>query len=272
MIKNFAKYIQNIPTLPEIIIELDSFRKSKNRNFKQLAMIIKKDKNLHLDILKIMDFQIFDFFNKPKNIQNFISITSLEFVCALATSLCFCRSIKTNLFSYAVTFDDFLYSNTLSMLIVEMWLKNSDKKLKDELLIPAFLQDLAKPLISKAISEHKLTEQFLSEINNSNMSKAEEKFIGFNAQRISSNILKNWGLSHNIIFPILFSKDLKNCPNEFRLKALILNIVSIVSNLREPLLESNIKKAINEIELFGLDSNGFITTISNINDNIKSNS
>ena len=272
MIKNFAKYLQNIPNLPEIIIELDSFRKSKNRNFKQLAMIIKNDKNLHLDILKIMDFQIFDFFNKPKNIQNFISITSLEFVCALATSLCFCRSIKTNLFSYAVTFDDFLYSNTLSMLIVEMWLKNSDKKLKDELLIPAFLQDLAKPLISKAISEHKLTEQFLSEINNSNISKAEEKFIGFNSQRISSNILKNWGLSHNIIFPILFSKDLENCPNEFRLKALILNIVSIVSNLREPLLESNIKKAINEIELFGLNSDRFLTTISNINDNIKSNS
>lgn len=29
MIKNFAKYIQNLPTLPEIIIDLDSFRKSK---------------------------------------------------------------------------------------------------------------------------------------------------------------------------------------------------------------------------------------------------
>ncbi|HRM76690.1 MAG TPA: HDOD domain-containing protein, partial [Aliarcobacter cryaerophilus] len=100
MIKNFAKYIQNLPTLPEIIIDLDSFRKSKNRNFKQLAMIIKKDKSLHLDILKIMDFQIFDFLNKPKNIHNFILITSLEFVCALATSLSFCRNIKTNLFSY----------------------------------------------------------------------------------------------------------------------------------------------------------------------------
>ncbi|HRM76691.1 MAG TPA: HDOD domain-containing protein, partial [Aliarcobacter cryaerophilus] len=170
------------------------------------------------------------------------------------------------------TFDDFLYSNTLSMLIVEMWLKKSDKKLKDELLIPAFLQDLAKPFISQAISENKLTEQFLNEIKNSNMSKAEEKFIGFNSQRISSTILKNWGLSHNIIFPILFSKDLKNCPDEFRLKALILNIVSIVSNLREPLLESNIKKAINEIELFELNSDRFLSTISNINDNIKSNS
>ena len=57
MIKNFAKYIQNLPTLPEIIIDLDSFRKSKNRNFKQLAMIIKKDKSLHLDILKLWIFK-----------------------------------------------------------------------------------------------------------------------------------------------------------------------------------------------------------------------
>ncbi len=59
MIKNFAKYLQNIPNLPEIIIELDSIRKSKNRNFKRLAMIIEEDKSVHLDILKIIDFQIF---------------------------------------------------------------------------------------------------------------------------------------------------------------------------------------------------------------------
>jgi hypothetical protein len=96
--------------------------------------------------------------------------------------------------------------------------------------------------------------------------KLSENFI----RRFKNNVY--WGLSHNIIFPILFSKDLKNCPDEFRLKALILNIVSIVSNLREPLLESNIKKAINEIELFGLNSDTFLSTISNINDNIKSNS
>ena len=272
MIKDFAKYLQNIPDIPEIVVELDSFRKSKNRNFKQLSMLIKKDKNLHMDILKIMDFQIFDFLDKPKNIQNFISITSLEFVCALATSLSFSRTIKTNLFSYAVTPFDFLYSNTLSMLIVEMWLKNSDKKLKDELLIPIFLQNISKPLISSAIGENKLTEQFLNEISSSNTSKAEEKFIGFNAQRVSSNILKNWGLSHNIIFPILFSKDLANCPKEFRKKALILDIVSLVSDFREPLADKNIKKAISEIELFGLDSSSFFTTICNINESIKSNS
>lgn len=272
MIKDFAKYLQDIPNLPDIVVELDNFRKSKNRNFKQLTAIIKKDKNLHLDILKIMDFQIFNFLNKPKSIQSFISITSLEFVCSLATSLSFSRTIKTNLFSYAVTHLDFLYSNTLAMLIIEMWLRNSDKKLKDELLIPMFLQNISKPIISAAISDNKLTEQFLNEINSSNICKAEEKFIGFNAQRVSSNILKNWGLSHNIIFPILFSKDLENCPNEFRKKALILDIVSFVADFREPLIDKNIKKAISQIELFRLDSDGFFTTICDIFDNIKSNS
>lgn len=158
------------------------------------------------------------------------------------------------------------------MLIVEMWLKNSDRKLKDELLIPVFLQNISKPLISQAISENKLTEQFLNDISNSNISEAEERHIGFNAQRVSSNILKNWGLSHNIIFPILFSKDLKNCPNEFKTKAFILDIVGLVSDFREPLTDKNIKKAISQIELLSLDSNGFFTTICNIIDNIKSNS
>lgn len=272
MIKDFAKYIKEIPLLPPIIIELDGFRKSKNRNFKQLIMIIKKDKNLHQDILKIMDFNIFDFSNKPKNISNLISITSLEFVSSLATALSITKSIKINLFSYAVTPDDFLYSNSLAMLVIEMWLKRIDINLKNELLLPAFLQNLSKPIISRAIGENKLTEQFLNEIGNSNINQSEEKFTGFTADRITANILKKWGLSHNIIFPILFSKDLKNCPNEFKLKAFILNIISEISNLREPLVGKNIQNAINEIDEFNLNSDIFSTTISNIKENIINNS
>lgn len=58
MIKNFAKYIQKTTNFTRNHNKFqDSFRKSKNRNFKQLAMIIKKDKFFISDILKVIDFK-----------------------------------------------------------------------------------------------------------------------------------------------------------------------------------------------------------------------
>ncbi|MBL3519665.1 HDOD domain-containing protein [Arcobacter lanthieri] len=270
MIKNLTKYIHNIPKLPEIIVELDSFRKSQNKNSKHLTMIIKKDKNLHQNILKVMDFNIFDFDTKPKNITNFIAFTNLEFVTTLATALTITKSINLNLFSYAVTTDDFLYSNTLAMRITDIWINKIDKNLKNELLLPAFLQGLSKPIISLAISENKLTEKFLNDISTSkSLALIEEKFTGYKTGRITANILKNWGLSYNIIFPIAFSQDLINCPKEFRLKAIILNIINNICNLREPLSDKNIHIALEDLALFDFDIELFLTSIDEIKNIIK---
>ncbi|WP_418184595.1 HDOD domain-containing protein [Aliarcobacter vitoriensis] len=265
MIKNLTKYINNLQKLPDIIIELDSFRKSKNKNSKHLVMLIKKDKNIHQDILKIMNFNIFDFGTKPQNITNFIAITNLEFVTTLATALSITKSINLNLFSYAVTIDDFLYSNVLAMRITDIWIGKIDKSLKNELLLLTFLQNISKPIISLAVSENKLTEKFLNDISNSDdLSQSEEKFTGYKTGRITANILKQWDLSYKIILPILFVQDLLNCPEEFRLKAVILNVINQICNLRDPLCDKNIHKALEDLALFDFDIDIFLASIDEI--------
>jgi len=268
MINSLAKHIHNLPKLPKIITELDNFRKSQNKNSQNLIMIIKKDKTIYQDILKIMNFDIFNFDTKAKEITNFIEITSLEFVNTLATALAITRSIKLNLFSYAVTINDFLYANTLAMRIIDIWIEKIDKSLKNELLLPAFLQGLSKPIISLAISEQKLTERFLSDIANStSLSKSEERFTGYKTGRITANILKHWDLSYNIIFPIAFAQDLLNCPEAFRIKAIILNILDELCNLREPLSDKSIKKVLEDLKLFDFDVELFLSSISEIRHN-----
>jgi len=265
MINSLAKHIHNLPPLPKIITELDNFRKSQNKNSQNLIIIIKKDKTIYQDILKIMNFDIFNFDIKAKEITNFIELTSLEFVNTLATALAITRSIKLNLFSYAVTINDFLYANTLAMRLTDIWIEKIDKSLKNELLLPSFLQGLSKPIISSAISEHKLTERFLSDIANStSLAKSEEKFTGYKTGRITANILKHWDLSYNIIFPIAFAQDLLNCPEAFRIKAIILNILNELCNLREPLSDRSIKNALEDLKLFDFDIELFLFAIKEI--------
>jgi len=265
MIKNVNSYLSNIPQLPKIVIELESFRKADSKSSKQLANIIKNDLELHSLILKVMDFDIFYFNEKPRSIQNFVIVTNIEFVSTLALSLAIIKTIKSNLFSYAVTMDDFLYSNTLAMRLVDLWIGKISKNLKNELLLPAFLQDISKPIISLIINENKLTEQFLKELSDSHtISEVEKQFLGLFASRISANILKNWELSYNIIFPIAFSDDLTNCPLTFKRKALILNVLKIVCNIREPFKESLIKKVVSKLDLYKLETKPFLEACEEI--------
>lgn len=268
MIKNFKQYLNEVPNLPDSINDLDNFRKSKNKNLTDLIAIIKKDKNLYDELLKIMDFDFFDFSNKPRNIQNFIKITNLEFVISLSISILASKTIPTNLFAYAITNDEFLYSNVLSIRLLDLWIGKIDKNLRNELFLSTFLKNLSKPIISKYISENKLTQQFLSEIINSGILKAEEKFVGFTSFRVTANILKNWELSHNIIFPIAFCEDLINSPNSFRLKALIVNLINTICNPREPLKDINIEKVLKDLELFELDKDLFKKAINEIKSSI----
>lgn len=273
MIKNFNKYLKDIPNLPPIVVKLDDFRKSKSKNYKQLIMIIKSDKIVYDNILKAISFDFFYFANRPRNIQNFIAITNLEFVTALATGFSIFKTVNINLFSYVVTADEFLYSNCLAMRIIDVWLGRFNKNLKDELLLSSFLQELSKPIISLAINKNKLTDQFLNEIIMlDDVSKAEEKIVGFTSARVTANILKNWQLSHNLIFPIAFCKDLASCPEPFRLKAIILGIVKDICNPREPLNQNAIEKALIELTIFELDCEVFQNAIDSIKESIKNNS
>lgn len=269
MIKNFTKYMQLVSPLPKVTIELDLFRKSKSKNVEDLSNIIKSDELLHQNIIKIINFNLFDFKKKPKNISNFVAITNLDFVLSIATALTITQTVKLNLYSYAATIDDFLYSNTIASILIDKWIGKFNKELRNELLFPAFLQEISKPLISVAISENKLTENFLSSIaSTNNLSLVEEKFIGYKSSRISANILKKLDLSHNIILPIAFCEDLENCPEDFLQKATVLNILKDICNLREPLNENSIHRSLDTLLKHNFKTELFLTQIELIKSNI----
>lgn len=269
MISNFTKYLNSISKLPKVTVELDIFRKSNRKNVEELSNLIKSDEFLHQNILKIINFNLFDFKGKPKNISNFVLLTNFDFVLSISTALAVMQTTKLNLYSYAATIDDFLYSNTLASILVEKWVGKINKQLRNELLFPAFLQEISKPLISDAISQNKLTEKFLSSIGSmDNLSLVEESFTSYKSSRVSANILKKFDLSHNIILPIAFCEDLENCPQEFLQKAVILNVLKDICNLREPLSQMAINRSLDTLSKYNFETELFLSQINRIKSNI----
>ena len=145
--------------------------------------------------------------------------------------------------------------------------------LKNELLLPAFLQQIGKYVISDAIQENKQTEEFLLALENTTSpARVEETFTGFSCAKITANIFKNWSFSHKIIFPIAFVDDVENCPEDFKQHAQILEIVKILCDIRKPLDEENIEIAINKASNYGFDVEHLLNSIDVIKEVISQNS
>ena len=181
--------------------------------------------------------------------------------------------MKSNLLAYAVSNQDFIYTSSLATNIVNTWISAIDFDLKNELLLPAFLQEVGKFIISEVIQKEKRTEEFLQELNETkDISFCEEKYMGFSCGRITANVFKHWNLSHNIIFPIAYAEDIDSCPDSFKQKAQILHVIKILCDIRDPLSDRNIEKALKKVALFNLDVEQFLNSIDVIKEVIKQNS
>ncbi len=270
MKKKILKEITSLPPLPANIIELDNFRKQDSTDSEKLVEILGKDPLIVANILKIANSSMFGFRSKVDTLSRAINLLGIKFVISVAIGSSISQAVKSNLLAYAVTTDDFIFTSSLASNIINTWVANINFDLKNELLLPAFLQEVGKFVISQVIQNEKKTEEFLKELEDTkDTSLCEEKFTGFTCARITANIFKHWNLSHNIIFPIAFAEDIENCPESFRQKAQILHIIKILCDIRYPLSERNIEKALEKVVEYNFDVEHFVNSINVIKEVIK---
>ena len=273
MKKKLIKEINSLPPLPNSVIELDEFRKLDSVNTDKLVEIIKKDPVIVANILKVANSSIFGFRSKVETLSRAINLLGIRHTISIAIGAAISETTKSNLLAYAVTNDDFLYTSSLASNIVNVWVSNIDFDLKNDLLLPAFLQEVGKFVISQVIQKEKKTEEFLKELEETkDTSFCEEKYTGYSCARITANIFKNWELSHNLIFPIAFAEDIENCPQSFKQKAQILEIIKILCDIRYPLSDQNIEKALKKVVLYNFDVEHFLNSIDVIKGVIEQNS
>lgn len=265
--------LNSLPILPSNVIELDQFRSSDSIDVDKLMEIIKKDPLIVANILRVCNSSLFGFRHKVETLSKAINLLGIKFTISIAIGLAIQDTMKSNLLAYAVSNEDFIYSSSLAINILNTWVSNIDFDLKNELLLPAFLQEVGKFIISEVIQKEKRTEEFLYDLNaTKDIDFCEEKYMGFSCARITANVFKRWNLSANIIIPIAYAQDLDSCPKVFKQKAQILHIIKILCNIREPFSHENIEKALKKVAHFNFDVEHFLNSVDMLKEVIKRNS
>ena len=265
MKKLIIEKIDALPPLPKSVLELEEFRKISNKEPLDLLKIIEKDPLIITTVLRVANSAMFGFVSQVETPSRAISLLGINFTISIALGSVIQNLIQTNLKAYNVSTDDFMFSSNLASNLVNTWVSKISFDLKEDLLLPAFLQETGKFVISEAVSDHSKLEDFQSQLAiNKDISTVEKEFIGFSCARITANIFKHWNLSHNLIFSIGFVEDLEHCPKDYVKKAQILEIIKILCDIRNPLSDKNVQKALNKANEYGLDTEPLLQSIDSI--------
>ena len=270
MKKDLIEEINSLPSLPASVIELEKYKNIESTNISKLLSIIEEDPLMVVTILKIANSSMFGF--KIETLSKAINLLGTNFTISIAIGCAIQNTVNSNLLAYAVKNEDFIFTSALASNIVNIWVSNINIDLKNELLLPAFLQEVGKFIISQVIQKNRKTEEFLIDLEDTkDTTFCEMKHTGYSCARITANVFKQWNLSHNIIIPIAFTEDIDSCPNEFKSKAQILEIVKILCDIRYPLSDENIHKALEKVALYNFDVENFLNSIDAIKELIKQN-
>lgn len=262
--------IEALPPLPKTIHELTEFNSKVSKEADELLSIIEKDALIIATLLKISNSAMFGFRSKVESPGRAINLLGVDFTLNVAISSVVNNLIKTDLKPYGVSNDDFMNSSTLSTSLVNIWVSQIDNDLKNELILPALLQNAGKFVISDIVMNQEQSDEFYEKLHQGESIKdVEKEFLGYSTSEVTAMIFKHWRLSEPLIELIKNVDSPENCDKEILKKAQILNVIKTACSLVDNLSEENIERAVKKAKEYNLDSELLRSSIAKLQQRIE---
>lgn len=259
--------IESLPPLPKTITEIEQFRRKSEKEASELLEIIEKDALIISTLLKISNSAMFGFRSKVETPGRAINLLGINFTISIAIGGTVQNLLVTNLEAYGISSDDFMRASNLSSTLTHLWVSKFDYDLKEELLLPALLQESGKFVLADIISNEKKVEEFKNKIaSGEEIAVAEKEVVGMTTSEITAKIFRHWKLSDNLVNLIEFVDDVSKCDDSIKGKAQVLDVIKTACSIEDPLSDSNAAKAIAKAKAYGLDTKSLEKAIETLQD------
>lgn len=266
---NILEKIESLPPLPKTIIEIEEFRKKSDKEAFELLQIIEKDALIISTLLKISNSAMFGFRSKVETPSRAINLLGINFTISIAIGGTVQNLLNTNLEPYGISSDDFMRASNLSSTLTNLWLSKVDFDLKDELLLPALLQEAGKFILADIIASEKKIEEFKSMVSSgTSLADAEREIVGLTTSEITAKIFRHWKLSENLINLIEFVDDIPKCSDDIKEKAQVLDVIKTVCSISNPLSDASVTEAIAKATKYGLNVKALEQAIEKLQDRL----
>ncbi len=270
MTEILSKKIDSLPPLPKTILDLEEFKKSPNKDLEVLEKIIEQDPLIVATLLKVSNSAMFGFNNKVETASRAIHLLGVNFTLSIAFGSAIKNALDIDLGAYGINADRFMSVANLSSNLLKEWMKKVDNTLKEELLLPIFLLETGRFVLSGVAIEDKVNKEFYKRIHQNplEISAIEKEFFSVTSTQVTSSIFKHWNLSDSLVEMIKYSDDVENCPKNYLKEVQVLNVVKTICNITDPLGDQFAEAGIKKAKAFGLETKHLEKAIETMQDRL----
>lgn len=248
--------IDTLPPLPKTILDLEEFRSLPEKKPEILLEIIMHDPLIVATLLKIANSSMFGFKSSIDTPNRAILLLGINFTLSIAFSTSIKNLIKTDLEAYGISSTEFMEITNMSSNLLSLWLAKQDIQLRDELILPVFLQETGKFIISDIIMEQNLKEDFLRDLHScDDIAQVEKKYMNLSSSELTATIFKKWNLNEKLINSIECVDNISKAPQAYLKDVQILNIIKTICSITQPMSQKSIEQGLEKAKQYGFDEN-----------------
>lgn len=190
--------IDELPSLPEIYLELEKETNSPNSSIENLSNIISKDPIITAKILQLTNSAFFGLPNKISNITQALNFLGINLIKNLVLSIKLFKSIDPNSPNVDIYQEIWNHSNTVAGITQKISeLKKLPKSIKEDAYLGGLLHDIGKLLILENFKGIDIS-------NNIDFSEYEKQFENTTHADVGAYLLGIWGLSDTIVEAVAY--------------------------------------------------------------------
>ncbi|ABV66999.1 conserved hypothetical protein [Aliarcobacter butzleri RM4018] len=266
---NILNKIDSLPPLPKTIIEVEEFRKKPNKEIADLLKIIEKDALIVSTLLKISNSAMFGFRSRVETPARAVSLLGINFTISIAIAGTVQNLLKSDLEPYGVNVNDFMKASNTASILANLWLSKIDLALKEEIVLPALLQETGKFILADYIKQENLSETFRGKVDSGELIEdVERNLLGITTSQVTAQIFRHWKLSDKLVNMIENVDNISNVNDEYKKQTQILEVIKTAAYIKNPLSDENVKKAIEKASKYKLDITSLKNAITTLKDRV----
>ncbi len=261
--KNFFQtIINNIPPLPESVMQIEQLAKDPDATYRDMADLLHQDPLVCSEILKAANAPLYGFSREIKTLESAISLFGIGTVRGFVLAVYIRENFNFNLDAYGITSKHFSYTANRHHAFTVAWYLRHNPSLFDVLSPAAFLSNLGQVLISQYLIEHNIVAPFKKALLSTiDIATIEREFCDTTTVALSAEIFDAWALDDRLVCTLRYMDNPLHASECDILTAQILQCVHTLIPYNGLITEKSFAEAKKLVEQYHLDMPRFLKAL-----------
>ncbi len=204
--------VENIQPLPDSINETIRLCNDPDTDIKQITQMVKRDPILTALVIKEANSPLYN--QQIQTVDRAVAFFGKRIVKALSLSLSVKQLQPISLKAFDISLEDFQRVATMRLALMMTWYGKIDISKLNVLASTAMIGNLGQIVISKALEEMGVIENFQEMCRQLPVEEAEQKMLETTTPEVTADILKSWNFDQLSIDSLRYLNEPKYAPSE----------------------------------------------------------